>query len=62
MTPFGTYTNIILTGVSPGALLDASAGVIASRKGRAIAVPMPLRIVLLGIDFRVIIVGQPPHT
>src|SRR5262245_19106648 len=55
ITPFGTYTNIILTGVSPGALLDASAGVIASRKGSAIAVPIPLRIVLLGIAFRVII-------
>src|SRR5262249_31982354 len=56
MTPFGTYTNIILTGVSPGVLLDASAGVIASRNGSAIAVPIPLRIVLLGIAFRVIIV------
>src|SRR5262249_40741937 len=56
MTPFGTYTNIILTGVSPGVLPAASAGVIASRNGSAIAVPIPLRIVLLGIAFRVIIV------
>jgi hypothetical protein len=55
MMPFGTYANIIRTGVSPGNLLDASAGVIASRNGSAIAVPTPLSIVLREIDLRVII-------
>src|SRR5262245_48885494 len=57
--PFGTYTNPMRTG-GAGARLEANAGVIASRKGSAIAVPIPFRNVRLGSALPVIIVLQPP--
>ena len=44
ITPFGTYTNANLRGASFFNRRDAAnAGTIASRKGNAIAVPVPRR-------------------
>src|SRR5436190_4197867 len=58
--PFGTYTNAMRTGALPGSLLAAIAGAIASRKGRAMLVPMPRRKVRLASALPVIIIAKLP--